>query len=344
MTVIVGKRLYQSSGPSDLARLVIACIDGGPAWFDWAIRDPVARYHFPDEIQLVAAIQTGLHDSPLTLLRGIGLAVGPAKLMTLPPNDLRVLMRAEMGERIDPVQLEAVLEAHDLMPRQRFVEARACLDAMGVTDAPVFQAPGLEDWRTIAELTRTIGNGGDPLSREAAAFAVDNAGSPAAFCDYHRFYRDCARVLVPDDATPDTRLSAASEALATLLPLTYTILDCPMVEGLVSPWEVRAAIGEWIATGRQIGFVRPSLAVGQILAHAGYRGQTGSDAHTLVRDYVAKAQASLAASEIERGLLGQDGRTVRYPLKRGGESIVVEQGPTGQITLRMFDPGIAVRN
>jgi hypothetical protein len=174
--------------------------------------------------------------------------------------------------------------------------------------------------------------------KEAAAFGVDKARTPDEFCDYFHAYLDCSRVLSLNDSSAQARAAAADAALETLLPLSFSLLDCPKVDGLVAPLEVSAAISEWLLMGRRIGFARASQVVQQVVAHGGYTGQKGPEALELVNAYASRAQLLLNAKEIDRGLLGQDGATCRFPISNGKESAVIELTRTGLITLRSFDP------
>jgi len=338
MTISVAKRLYRPAGLSEVGNLVVTLIDGGQQWLDWAMRDAKARYHFSDESALVDGIQTGLHGAALVLLPVTGLLVGPVKLMTLAAADLRVLLKAESGATVDPDQIQAIYKAHDLLPQSSFASARSMLANLGVADAPLFQSPCFDGWRALAGLSDEWKGEFGAAAREAAAFGVDKARTPSEFCDYYRTYLDCARVLALSGSSSQARGAAADAALEQLLPLSFALLDCPKVDGLVAPLEVSAAISEWLFMGRQIGFARASLVVQQVVAHGGYRGQTGMELMTLVRDYVTQAQFLLNANELGRGLLGQDGASCRFSITQGTERAVIELTRLGLITLRSFDP------
>ncbi|MEI9926888.1 MAG: hypothetical protein WDN44_03250 [Sphingomonas sp.] len=294
MTVSVANQLYRPSGLSEQGRLVLSLIDGGIQWLDWAMQDQQARYQFSDEGALVAGVQAGLHASRLLLLPRTGLAVSPVKLMTLSTADLRTLAQAETGDPARAADAAPVLAAQGLVTHDNLAAVPVFLQNLQVADAPLFQAMGLDDrfpvlaLRNDPDYTAPIGS---PLPREAAAFAVAQARTPQEFVDYYRVYLRRAALGTPAD-TPEQRAARAQQALDTLLPLSFGALDAPGVDGLVPPWEVVAAIREWLLTGRQIGFSRASLVVQQVVANAGYADQAGDDAAALVRDYLARGPAA----------------------------------------------------
>lgn len=340
MTVSVASRLYRPAGLSEVGRLVLGFIDGGPQWLDLAMTDQQARYHFKDESALVAAVQIGVHGTPFLLMHRLALMVSPIKLMTMSVADLRTLARVEAG--LDPApapaELAAILRAHGLATQADLARAAALPAALGVADAPVFQAMGLDAQLMLLALQNDAGIPTGGLNGEAASFAAARAQSPAEFTDYYRACLAYWAAVLPAPNTAEQRASAATSAIDTLMPLTFNALDCPSVEGLVAPWEVNAAISEWLLMNRQIGFASSSLAVQQIIANGGYTGQTGSDAAVLVRNYLGRAQLLLNATEVGQGLLGQDGATCLFHIASGGEQADIELGSTGIITLRRFGP------
>lgn len=339
MTVSVASRLYRPAGLSDVGRLVLGFIDGGAEWLDWAMADVQARYQFKDESALVAGIQAGLHGTPFLLMPRLGLMVSPVKLMTMSVADLRTLARAEGNVAPAPAysDVTAILQAHSLVRQGELAQGTALTGALRVSDAPVLQAPGLDAQLALLALEREVGMPNAGMPAEAASFAAARAQNVYEFVDY---YRACLAywAVLPKTATATDRAAAMGSAVDTLMPLTFAALDCPSVEGLVAPWEVNAAISEWLLMGRQIGFARSSLAIQQIVSNGGYNGQTGRDAVALVRAYLARAQLLLNAAEVGQGTLGQDGATCLFHVESGGDQADIELGPTGIITLRRFGP------
>lgn len=332
MTVSVANRLYQRQSASEIARLVLAFIDGGVAWLEWATQDPTHHYHFRDEAEMVAGVQSGLHGTPILLLPRLGLSVGPVKLLAIGAADLRRLARAESGAIPPPVDL---LNSHDLACGAEFEQIPLLLTALGVAGAPVFQTRSLTDSVQLLKLLRGV-DAMAPLTGEATRFALANANAIPEFGDYLRFYIDCVRALDLGAAKPDTRAAAIEAAVATLLPAVFGALDGPEVDGLVPPREVEAVIREWLMKGRQVGFARASLAVQQIVANGGYAGQSGGELAKLVQLFVARAQRLLSAAKVGPGRLAQDGATCTVAFAANGDTADVEISSAGRITISRF--------
>lgn len=269
MTVSVANRLIQdASALSPLGRLSLAFIDGGREWLAWAIAQTTARYDFADETLLVGEVQMGLHATRLALLPNLQLWVSPIKLMTLGLPNLRVLAQAEGGDdsAVVAAQVGKIFADHQLATCTDLAAGTALLAELGLSTAPLFQAMDFDDrlalWR-LARLSPPSSDLSPELRQEAATFAAAQARTAQEFCDYFRVYLDCAADRL--SATPTQRAEAASTALKALLPLLFGTLDCPQVEGLPSPAEVEAAVSNWLARGKQVGFVRLSQPVQQIV-------------------------------------------------------------------------------
>jgi len=343
MTISVAGRPLQSiDGLSEPARLVLGLIDGGRQWFAWAIGNPRARYGFDDEAALVAGVQSGLHASPLLLLPKIALIVGPARLMSFDPGDLRAVAEAESGEAGAPnaAKVARILAAEGLVTQSDLAGGPAFLAEIGVADAPVFQCPSFDDRLAIRDIA-SESTAGDPktraLQREAAAFALAQGRTPQEFADYYQAYLAAAAGAAR--ATPAARTALVRSAVETLLPLLFGALDCPRVDGLpAAPWQVGPVVDEWLMTGRIIGFARLSLAVQQVIANGGFAQQTGEDARRIVNAYLGAAQALLRSAPLGEGLPGQDGMSRSFRVERDGEQAILHLGADGTIALASYRP------
>ena len=334
MTVSVASRPILT-GVSEPGRLVLAFIDGGLQWLDWAIQDPRARYHFEDESALVASVQAGLHASPFTLLPTLGLMVGPVKLMTISPTDLRTLGLAETGDTSDltATRVAQILSAHNLVTESDFAGVVPYLKGLKAYPAPVFQCMGFADQLAVFNLLKAGQALGTNFQLEAAAFALAQGRTVPEFVDYFQAYLDYVAAVGAQGDTPAQRAALAQSALDTLLPLLFDALDCPRVEGLVAPWEVSAAIDEWLMMGRRLGFARLSQGVQQVIANTTFQQQTGMDAQVLVDAYLAGAQTLLRSADLGRGQMGQDGASCVFNVAYKGEEAEVDLGADGVITL-----------
>lgn len=342
MTVSVASRpIHSLTGISELARVVLGFIDGGLEWLEWAIRDPRARYHFEDESALVAGVQSGLHASPFLLLPVLTVQVSPVKLMTVSLADLRTLQLVERGNTSATVTTRAtqILTDHQLLTQAQLAGGMALLDQWKVNGKPLFQCMTFADQLALFGLLNDPGETGlDDYQSEAAAFAVVQAATPVEFCDYFRAYLQEIAKAATLKETPDQRQALVQDALDTLLPLMFDALDCPRVDGLVAPWEVSAAIDEWLMMGRQLGFSRLSLGVQQVIANTGFNQQTGADAAVIVDAYLAGAQALLRSADLGRGQLGQDGASCIFQVSANAGQAVVALGADGIITLASYVP------
>jgi hypothetical protein len=341
MTVkIANKPLNGPFGLSETGRRVLGLIDGGLQWLDYAIGTPDAHYHFRDESALVAAVQTGLHATRYVLIDAIGLMVAPVKLMTMSPAELQLLARAATGE-VKPTNPDLVkmLGRHSLTTQKDLAAVATLLDNLEVAPAPMFQAMDLDDTLALLVLARSpcITDPGTPdLRLEAASFAVSQAYSPPEFVDYFRTFIDHIAIVGEPGDTPTDRRERVLRAVYTLAPLMFQALDCPEVAGLVSPLEVEGAIIDWLMNGRQLGFLRVSQGVQQIVANTGFANEEGLAAQLIVRDYLDRAQQLVRLLGVGRGIMGQDGATCLFPIVAPAQDAVIRLGPTGVITLAQF--------
>lgn len=336
MTVIIaGRAVTHADILTEPTRLTLGFIAGGHEWLAWAAAEPAAHYDYPDETQFVDGVQQGLHGSPFALLPRLGLLVSPVKLLTLGHADLHALARAEAGD--DSAALAA--QVHAALARNRIAtqaDLRAgaeLLARLGVSTAPLFQALSMADSLALAMLPPLEAR--PEWQREAAQFALRHARTTPEYCDYYRLYLDRAEQL-GGDASERQRDEAADDALGTLLPLLFGALDCPQVDGLVSPAAVALVVARWLAHGRRLGFLRLSLGVQQIVRHGGYHGETGHAARHLVETYLGAAHVFLGEHRVEHGLMGQDGATCVFPVEGPAQHAVLRLSRDGVISLAAF--------
>jgi len=343
MTVqIADTPLSSAFGLSETGRLVMGLIDGGLHWLDYAIGASDRTYAFPDESTLVSAVQSGLHAQRLMLVGGIDLPVAPVKLMTMNPRELQTLRRAAMGE-IDPdePQLREILARHSLATLADLDAVDELLEHLEVAGEPLFKVLTLDDRLSLLALhedERITDAGQSDLRVEAAQFALEQAGSPIEFADYTRTFIDLMRNFDDPFESSDERYELAERAVYALGPLMFPTLVCPDAPGLVGPLQVEAAISEWMLAGRQLGFLRISQGIQQIVAESGYTNQTGLAAELAVRSYLDRANRVIQFYGIGPAFMQQDGATCLFPVGPKEEA-VVRLDPTGAITLARFDGG-----
>ncbi len=343
---VAGRPIQNSSALSELGRLALAFVDGGPQWLNWAIASIGAHYHFPDETALLDGAQKGLHGSPLALLPGSALLVSPVKLMALGLSDLRTLARAESGDASPAAaaQVQHVLREHRLLTAADLRNARAFLASLGVEGAPVFQCIDFMDWVALCELPGGSFGGTAPsqsLQAEAATFGVGQARTPREFADYYRVYLHLAAHLPGLAQAPvEQRNGAAQAALQSLLPLLFGALDGPSLAAVpTSPEEVRMAVNNWLMMGRRIGFSSLSEGVRCIVEGTRYQGETGVEAARLVDLALQQAMGVLAAHATRSARLGQDGETMTLlvgPENAANAQVELRVSSTGLVSLTRF--------
>lgn len=332
MTISLGGRQFLPVGMSERERLVVACIDGGRQWLDWASSNPTHHYHFDDMADMVTAVQTGLHGTSTAYLREAGLLISPLKLMTMSSEDLRTLAKGGSGSW---PQLAGVLEYHHLASQADFEQVSSFVKALGADDAPIFGARSLADLSLLLSLRREV-DVAAPLTAEAVKLALANAASIPEFADYLRFYGDCARALDLGASTPRSRLAAVDNAVRELLSLTFPALDGPELPGSLPPRQVIAAVRDWLSTGRQLGFARASLAMQQFVADGRYAGQTGHGAAELFHAFLGHAQHVLSTGESGAARVAQDGLAYSFELTADDDRVEVEVTAAGRVTIARF--------
>ena len=333
---VAGRQIHRLVMLSESARIVLGLIDGGVDWLEWAIRHPRARYHFSDERALVEAVQAGLHGSVLLLMPGLGLKVGPAKLMTLDPEDLCILVAARTEER----RVKKILADHDLVTQAELARDRPILEdklELGEPLPLVLQGMGFDDQLSIHALLwpeQPLPESAPPA--EAAAFAIELAASPLEFADYYRAYLQYLAAAPPRPLGEQGRMARVRDAIESLEPLLYDALDCPRIDGHAH-WEVALAIDEWLLMGRRLGFSRLSRGAQQIIAHTSYPCcEDEEEARRIVAAYLVGAQVLLGSAKLGPRWIAQDGISSSFPIRSDVEQAVVALSPDGIITLGGF--------
>lgn len=342
MSVTVANRLLQDHGGlSERCRLVLRFIDGGVEWLNWAVLDPAVSYAFPDESEMLAEIQSGLHANRFTLLRELKVMIGPAKLMTMNEAELRILARAELKEKDvkSTFHTHRLLQAQGILTQSDFENGTAYLRELGVLPDPMFQFMTYEDLKAAYELFSDFVRQDDEdlaIEKEAAVFGAEQGRNPREFADYFRVYIGLTNKT--GLAKTSDRLRQAEIAVQALAPNLFGQLNCPEVDGLVHPKEVAEAIEVWLGWGNSVGFARLSAGVREIVLNTAYSGETGHAARGFVDHYVAGSQRLLSAAHVHRGLMAQDGATCTFPIEHHSHEAEIQLDPLGIISLSSFKP------
>lgn len=341
---VAGMRVNAPGDLSPRAQSVIGLIDDGKDWLSWAISSTMV-FPFPNEIDLVDAIQGGIHASPLVLLPGVGLLVGAKKLMTLSLEDLKVVAAAEAEmaksgklSSVVQLQLDNVLLSHQLRTQSNLEIVGKFLGEVGVSGAPLFQAMGIDEQLAIYRLA--LDSKGElammsALQTEAAAFGVARAATVPEFVDYYKSYFLAAHKSGQLEGTPQQRESAASSLVGQLLPCMWDALGSPEMKGLPLPSVLYAFLREWIAAGNPFGFSRPSSGIVQMLQFTSFNGGAKEAAQAAVAAYLKEAKVFILEHEPTGADLEQDGETALYTIK--SQTHEVEIVLSGEIaTLKRF--------
>lgn len=350
MTVTIsGNPVYGLNGLSDEARRVLRLIDGGVEWLHWASRDGTSKYHFEQDEALVAAVQPGLHGSPLMLLPRLGLLVGPAKLMSLSPDELAAIERYEGGDTTQPsrARIRRILAQRGLATQSDLLSGTTFLrELFGDIDAgaplpPVFQAMGLNDQIAIYDLSGEPVPGDLPpaFRNEAALFAVGAARTPLEFADYYRVYLQYVATSGTLSQSSADRAASVQAILDSLLPVLFAALDCPRIEPPAHREEVALALTDWFRMQRWLGFARLSAGVRQLVSNGGFgRGRKWDDPEQAVAAYLEGARALLADAKLGATDLCQDGVSRTWRVVGDDHQAVVAAGVDGIVTLASYGP------
>lgn len=334
---IGGRPLTNPGQLSSGAKTVLAFIDGGVSWLDWSAQS-TTPYSFPDESSMLTQIQSGLHGTPIVLLRGIGLQIHPARLMAMPLDDLHTVSRWNASAQDVAQDFEgiAILSAAQLRRDKDLTAVQSWLSELALSGNALFQALSLSDLVALYNLINAVGGDSVELQQEAAAFALKHAQSPMTFVDSFQFY---VAVNAANGALPPAGRSARAEVMWTsLLPLLWPYLDGPVLPAGGGQAMTLQELEGWLRQGRVLGFSRVSLAAAQV-AMSGALGD-GSQAGLAqeVRQYMAAAQALLAQGGSPTVSLSQDGKDSLYTFHSGSALATVCVDANGDTSLVAFQP------
>lgn len=307
---IAGHVIMNRAALSEPCCLVLNLIDGGQAWFEWAVTTINERYSFTDETELLVQLQQKLHGSRFILLPRLQLLISPATLLTLDQDDLHLLTTIEAGDESATtiIKARALLVRHGFITRNDLSVVHDFLEELGVSGMPLFQALDLRDSLALHKLLAEQDSVTMALMQEAAAFSVTQATTPSEFCDYYCFYLDLA--TTDDTTTPELRSQKAMAVLNALTPLVFGALDCPQLSGSTSPMEILAIIRDLNAQQKLPGFNSVARAIQQIARHSGLLATPTSNPVQVVQQYLQAALAFLGKNNRFTVRLEQDATTV----------------------------------
>ncbi len=324
-------------------RQVLELIEGGPEWFEWALRAPQA-FAFGDPEALLEGVQVGLHGRPYMLLPRTRLEVSPLKLLELSAPELRTLASYEQGGAAPRPKVREILARHRLRSQDALALGRRHLESVGVGEAPLFQTLGLDDAIELFELVDSLSGTTQTAhanQREAAAFAVSLGGSPREFVDYYRFYMAYldrvarAREGAALPANGAARRAEAARALVRqLTPCVWDLLKCPWFDEPPRPEALPATLRQAIA-GRPLGFGRASSAIYHTFAQA-EPDAAEPDPAALVEAWRRDSTFFLHEARSATARLSQDGLSRSFLVESPSAVGRLELGPGGLLALEHF--------
>jgi hypothetical protein len=336
---VAGRRIHRLHGLSSRARLVLDLIAAGRWWAERAIGDAVERYHFGDESVMVGAVQRGLHASPLLFLPRVRLLASPERLMGLDADELKLLVRAERGERphVPRHTLRHILDRHRLVPLSQLPAIETLREELDLGDNGLLETAGFADRLALVALKRELDrlDVGPERRAEAATFARGAAATVQEFADYLHAYLALTARGEMWELTPAKRIASAELVLAEIQPLLFSMLDCPRIDLAAPIHFAPAAVEEWLDLGRRVGFPRLSRGVQQLAANTSLTEKCLGDAPAILAAYFAGAQALLAGSELKLHYLTQTGEAA-FRAQSSGHQATVTLGTDGFITLAEF--------
>jgi hypothetical protein len=323
-------------GPGALgpeARLVLALVEGGERWLEWAAAAPATLYEFADGAALVEGVQLGLHGDPLLLLPRLALLVSPKKLMTLREGELAKIVAWEGGGGIPSLEktVSGILHRNDLWTQGDLAAGVGFLTDVGVASKPVFQVLSLLDQLALLAMLNepeSPFSQESELAAEAAEFAVPLSRTPQEFVDYVQFYLSTVVKLGNKGTSKERRLARAGAVLEEILPYLQGLLRCPELPAPPPLSELPAILREWLGLGNEVGFDRLSAAASQVYQQSALRQQSGEEAARIIARYMADTRRVLMAAAPEAVHLLQDGATRIYRLAAPGghATLVLEAG------------------
>lgn len=334
-----GRPIHSSRHLSEKAQAVLEMIPSGSIWLD-SVSAGKLRYTFQDEVELLSAIQTGLHGGPQILLRRNALMAHPCGLYRLTENELHNLWQAELSDAPNPIHKTLVTKARydkHLWTDQDLAIGDTLLSETGVADEPIFTVKTLQDRLALFEHvnSKITENETDlELQKEASKFAVGLAQTALEYVDYVDFY-----IALADDPGTHTSVAAKrlryAETIADCLfePLLNT-LWCPTFQPAPNAAELSAQIGEWSAkSGQWVGFPRLSASLVHMVKHADLQGATGNAAKKIIENHMDHLQTCWMQYTPRPPQCSQDGSYRSYLYELPGLRAELRLSDEGSLTV-----------
>lgn len=328
---------------------VLALIDGGFAWTEWASRQSEpSHFFFANDADFLNGVQFGLHEQSLLVLPKSAAVVVPSKLLELDPKDLIALDNFELvaGDDRDLSKIQEMLASYGVLPIDALTQARSFLEDLGIAENPIFGTLGLAELialqRLLIEPATTLGKVRQDRE-DAAQFALLYARSPRAFVEYYEAFL-CFAVIygkktpVADRDRAD-RLAGARYAIEGIRREARAHLSCPRLQSPPIPQGVFGVVNNWLFEGRMLGLDSIASAVRQALFFAMDSGIREPEGSTLER-YLDRAGRFLAETVPQPSSLSQDGKSRMFLAEaignKGEQAAMLVVDEHGSIALRGY--------
>ncbi len=347
---------YQTNLPEELVD-IIQFIEGGSQFLAWASNEPQVSISYASAAQLIEGLTEGLHQSPVLLIPHRNLWISPYRLMELPAELRRALVKTE--EKID----ETTLRSHELYTKA--VHSLTGFAPKDPKDMTLWTQVGLGGEILLNQLAKSLEEETQQLQGKAIPKRVLNKASKFAdgaadirgfverywFCIIY-YLKLSQKELGPDSA--DTVTDLAVEGLEA---------DWEMMLGFSVEYLVSPTFGENIANDRCITLIREWLvdlngAVGfrtvgtaacNFLKYTSFLDSPGDDASSTeqgrqsrevaAQDYYAKAQSLLRSAPGKFLYTSQDGSERIFEFRLFDQLAMVSVDSSGTTVLETYSPG-----
>lgn len=343
MLSIGGQPVQTGLDLSPKAQSILEFIPGGEAWLR-AIGRARPQYNFDNEYEFLGGIQSGLHGSPLLLLRRLGLSIHPLALQEMEKPEIDTLLSVERSEQensVSRMRVKKALAAHKLWAEPEFVIGDEFLRHAGVESEPLFGSLSLADRVALFDLVNNASSENAlslMLQKEAAAFAVGRAQSAQEFVDYYQFFMAQVQEKPPQSHTSARRARFAEAAAEAVGDLLYDLLWCPRLERAPAPGEMPRILAQWSARGFCLGFPRLSAALAHMAQFADLQGATGAAAGQLIGRYMDGLQSQWLQRTPAAMRYSQDGRDRQYIYELPAATAELRLAEDGSLTIGPFQP------
>ena len=341
---IGGNQLLSENDISQKHKIVMALIKGGLEWLRWAIQCQNQTFNFNTEVQMLDAMQIGLHGCELVLMDPIDLLTLPGRISELDENEINLLKHCNPEDTniLNPQnKIGRVLTENNLYPKLYFDSGLNFLKQLGIENAGIFQAMNIRQLSSLYELEK-LSNSRTyltlPKRKEAGEFALSHSSSPEEFIDLFNFYVwYLGKITNLNYMNRDQRQQLAVTLLQQFSDAIYPYQNCLEVTTQPSEQELKDLLHNYIVSGGKLGFTRLSLAASEIMRGCSdIRYEIVGEAFTTASEYFNAAQVFISNCQYEFNIPSQDGMLWRYGAATGTESATIELDANGYITLSSY--------